>query len=149
MRYRNPILGIIAMSGVWLAGAPLALAQEVSGDTTTTKAMDVALPSISQAALDKAGGDAKNWIHPNGNYDQTRYYPGKLINAGNVGTMKQVFAFKTAVVESMETAPIVVDGVMFLTTSFNHVYAINAATGKEYWHYNHKLGPIVTVCCGN
>ena len=49
----------------------------------------------------------------------------------------------------METAPIVVDGVMFLTTSFNHVYAIDAATGEEYWHYKHKLGPIVTVCCGN
>jgi outer membrane protein assembly factor BamB len=49
----------------------------------------------------------------------------------------------------METAPIVVNGVMFLTTSFNHVYAINAATGEEYWHYKHKLGPVVTVCCGN
>ncbi len=57
--------------------------------------------------------------------------------------------FQTAVLESMETAPIVVDGVMFLTTSFNHVYAIDAATGEEYWHYKHKLGPIVTVCCGN
>jgi glucose dehydrogenase len=49
----------------------------------------------------------------------------------------------------METAPIVVNGVMFLTTSFNHVYAIDAATGQEFWHYKHKLGPIVTVCCGN
>jgi PQQ-dependent dehydrogenase (methanol/ethanol family) len=38
---------------------------------------------------------------------------------------------------------------MFLTTSFNHVYAIDAKTGEEYWHYKHKLGPIVTVCCGN
>ena len=57
--------------------------------------------------------------------------------------------FQTAVLESMETAPIVIDGVMFLTTSFNHVYAIDAATGEEFWHYKHKLGPIVTVCCGN
>ena len=63
--------------------------------------------------------------------------------------MKPAFVFQTAVLESMETAPIVVDGVMFLTTSFNHVYAIDAATGEEYWHYKHKLGPIVTVCCGN
>ena len=57
--------------------------------------------------------------------------------------------FQTAVLESMETAPIVDNGVMFLTTSFNHVYAIDAVTGEEYWHYKHKLGPIVTVCCGN
>ena len=48
----------------------------------------------------------------------------------------------------METAPIVINGVMFLTTSFNHVYAINATTGEEYWHYKHKMGPITTFCCG-
>ena len=56
--------------------------------------------------------------------------------------------FQTAVLESMETAPIVVNGVMFLTTSFNHVYAIDAATGEEFWHYKHKMGPITTFCCG-
>ena len=56
--------------------------------------------------------------------------------------------FQTAVLESMETAPIVVNGVMFLTTSFNHVYAIDAVTGEEYWHYKHKMGPITTFCCG-
>jgi glucose dehydrogenase len=48
----------------------------------------------------------------------------------------------------METAPIVVNGVMYLTTAFNHVYAIDAATGKEFWHYKHKMGPITTFCCG-
>jgi outer membrane protein assembly factor BamB len=39
--------------------------------------------------------------------------------------------FQTAVLESMETAPIVVDGVMFLTTSFNHVYAIDAVDRRR------------------
>jgi PQQ-dependent dehydrogenase (methanol/ethanol family) len=48
----------------------------------------------------------------------------------------------------METAPIVVDGVMFLTTSYDHVYAIDAVTGKEFWHYKHKMGPVTTFCCG-
>ena len=48
----------------------------------------------------------------------------------------------------METAPIVVDGIMYLTTSFDHVYAINATTGQEYWHYKHKMGPVTTFCCG-
>ena len=45
----------------------------------------------------------------------------------------------------METAPIVVDGVMYLTTSYNHVYAIDAVTGKEFWHYKHKMGPVTTL----
>lgn len=150
MRYRNSMLGMAALSSLWLACAPAALAQEISGGTTTTaKPMAKAPSAVTQTMLNAAAGDAKNWIHPNGSYDQTRYYPGAQINAGNVGKLKPAFVFQTAVLESMETAPIVVDGVMFLTTSFNHVYAVDAVTGEEYWHYKHKLGPIVTVCCGN
>ena len=149
MRYGNAVAGMAALAAIALAGSGVASAQEVSGSaTTTTKAM-TASPTVSQAALDAAGNDAKNWIHSNGNYDNSRYYPGSQINAGNVGKLKPVFTFQTAVLESMETAPIVVDGVMFLTTSFNHVYAIDAVTGEEYWHYKQKLGPVVTVCCGN
>ena len=124
-------------------------AQEVAGGATTaTRPMPVS-PSASQAMLDAAAGDTKNWLQPNGSYEQTRYYAGAHINAGNVGRIKPAFVFQTAVLESMQTAPIVVDGVMFLTTSFNHVYAIDAVTGEEFWHYRHKLGPIVTACCGN
>ena len=125
-------------------------AQEIAGgaSTTTTKALPK-VTAITQAMLDGAAADTKNWIHSNGSYDQTRFYRGNQINAGNVAKLKPAFVFQTAVLESMETAPIVVDGVMFLTTSFNHVYAIDAVTGEEFWHYKHKLGPIVTVCCGN
>ena len=50
--------------------------------------------------------------------------------------------------ESLETTPIVVNGVMYVTTSFNHVYALNAKTGEQFWHYKHKMGPITTYCCG-
>ena len=79
---------------------------------------------------------------------QTRYYPGTQINSGNVSKLRPAFIFQTAVTESMETAPLVVNGVMFLTTSYNHVYAIDAATGEEFWHYKHKMGPVTTYCCG-
>ena len=40
----------------------------------------------------------------------------------------------------METTPIVVNGVMYVTTAFNHVYALDARTGEELWHYKHKHG---------
>ncbi len=142
------------MYGIVAAAAGLALswtvhAQETgTGATTTMKPVPSTLPQITGAMLNAAGGDPKNWIHPNGSYAQTRYYPGNQINAGNVNRLRPAFVFQTAVLESMETAPIVVNGVMFLTTSFNHVYAINAATGEEYWHYKHKMGPITTFCCG-
>ncbi len=130
-------------------GAGAAQAQEISGAATTvSKAMSSNLVPITSQMLEKAAADPKNWIHSNGNYDNTRYYPGTQINTGNVARLRPAFVFQTAVLESMETAPIVVNGVMFLTTSFNHVYAIDAVTGEEFWHYKHKMGPITTYCCG-
>jgi PQQ-dependent dehydrogenase (methanol/ethanol family) len=104
--------------------------------------------SVSQDMLTKAGGQGTNWLHTNGSYDQARFYPGNQINAQTVKNLRPVFVVQTEVVESMETAPIVVDGVMYLTTSYNHVYAVDAATGKEFWHYKHKMGPVTTFCCG-
>jgi PQQ-dependent dehydrogenase (methanol/ethanol family) len=144
------LVGATAASAFAFGFAGLCNAQETpSAATTTMRPMSSALAPITQAMLDGAGKDSKNWLHSNGSYDQTRFYTGKQLNTENVGRLKPAFVFQTAVLESMETAPIVDNGVMFLTTSFNHVYAIDAATGEEYWHYKHKLGPIVTVCCGN
>ena len=114
----------------------------------TTKIKEAPAPSVSQDQLSAAAGDENNFLHTNGNYDQTRYYPGKQINTSNVGKLRPAWIFQTEVKESLETTPIVVDGVMYVTTSFNHVYAINAQTGEEYWHYKHKMGPVTTYCCG-
>ncbi len=140
--------GTVAIAA-FAIGAVGAQAQEItSAATTTSKPMSANLVTIDGAMLEKAGSDAKNWIHSNGNYANTRYYPGAQINAGNVGKLKPAFVFQTAVLESMETAPIVINGVMFLTTSFNHVYAVDAVTGEEFWHYKHKMGPVTTFCCG-
>jgi PQQ-dependent dehydrogenase (methanol/ethanol family) len=104
--------------------------------------------SVSQPMLNAAADDENNWIHPNKDYTQTRYSKAAQINAGNVRKLRPAFVFQTAVVESMETSPIVVDGIMFLTTSYDHVYAADATTGQELWHYKHPMGATTTFCCG-
>ena len=103
---------------------------------------------VSQEMLNAALGDDRNWLHPNKDYTQTRYSKADQVNTGNVKRLRPVFVFQTAVVESMETSPIVVDGVMYVTTSYDHVYAVDATTGQELWHYKHPMGPVTTYCCG-
>jgi PQQ-dependent dehydrogenase (methanol/ethanol family) len=103
---------------------------------------------VSQEQLNNAAKDENNFLTTNGNYDQTRYFPGKQINTLNVGKLHPAWIFQTEVKESQETTPIVVNGVMYVTTSFDHVYALNAKTGEEYWHYKHAMGPVTTYCCG-
>jgi PQQ-dependent dehydrogenase (methanol/ethanol family) len=104
--------------------------------------------TVTQDLLDRAGGDGNNFLHTNGDYTQLRFYPNRQINRGNVAKLRPAWIFQTDVRESLETSPIVVNGVMYVTTSFNHVYALDARTGEQLWHYAHKLGPITTYCCG-
>jgi len=104
--------------------------------------------SVSQDMLNQAWKSGDNFLHTNGNYWQTRHVPSTQINKKNVKDLRPAWIFQTEIKESMETSPIVVNGVMYVTTSFNHVYALNAATGAELWHYTHKMGPITTYCCG-
>ncbi|MEY4208055.1 MAG: hypothetical protein RLZZ20_1207 [Pseudomonadota bacterium] len=142
----NKMVKAIVATSVVLAGS--AIAQEPIAGAGIKPIPMPNLGSVSQSMLDGAAKDSKNWLHPNGSYEQTRYSPASQINTSNVSKLRPAFVFQTGIVESMETAPLVVNGVMFLTTSYNHVYAINAKTGEQYWHYKHKIGPVSTYCCG-
>ncbi|MCP8937571.1 PQQ-binding-like beta-propeller repeat protein [Alsobacter sp. SYSU M60028] len=136
-------LAASAVAAVAYAYAPVASSQEVK---SASKWGD--MNTVTQDLLNRAAGDGNNFLHTNGNYQQTRYYPNRQINTGNVQKLRPAWIFQTEVRESLETSPIVLNGVMYVTTSFNHVYALDARTGDELWHYKHKLGPITIYCCG-
>jgi alcohol dehydrogenase (cytochrome c) len=122
---------------------PAVHAQEIK---SATKYGDMS--TVSQDQLNRASGDSQNFLMTNGDYAQRRFYPGRQINASNVAKLRPAWIFQTEVKESMETSPIVVNGVMYVTTSFSHVYALNARTGEELWHFAPKMGPVTTFCCG-
>ncbi len=130
-------------AAVGFAFASPALSQEVKG---ASKWGD--MNTVTQDLLNRAAGDGNNFLHTNGNYSQTRYYPNRQINVSNVQKLRPAWIFQTEVRDSLETSPIVVNGVMYVTTSFNHVYALDARTGEELWHFKHKMGPITVYCCG-
>jgi alcohol dehydrogenase (cytochrome c) len=135
------------VSGALAGALVLGFVGAISSQAWSADAGAPAAP-VSQEQLNAAAGDENNFLHTNGNYDQTRYYPGKQINTSNVGKLHPAWIFQTEVKESQETTPIVVNGVMYVTTSFDHVYALNAKTGEQYWHYKHAMGPVTTYCCG-
>jgi alcohol dehydrogenase (cytochrome c) len=148
VKMKLALLKVIVVGIAASTSMSAAVAQEVTGQKGAASAGVPKAVSVSQAQLNDAGKQTANWLHTNGDYAQTRYYGGSQINTGNVKNLRPAFVFQTEVVESMETAPIVVDGVMYLTTSYNHIYAIDAVTGKQFWHYKHKMGPVTTFCCG-
>ncbi len=138
----SSIAGALALA-VALATMGAASSQEVK---SAVKYGDMS--TVTQDLLNRAESDGNNFLLTNGDYWQRRYYPNTQINTANVARLHPAWIFQTEVKELLETSPLVVNGVMYVTTSFSHVYALNARTGEEIWHYKHKLGPVTTFCCG-
>jgi alcohol dehydrogenase (cytochrome c) len=140
------LLGSICAAAIVAAGT--ANAQQEVKNAPASAAATAAITPVSQEKLSAAAKDGSNFLQTNGNYEQTRFYPNGQINRNNIAHLHPAWIFTTEVKESLETSPIVVNGVMYATTSFSHVYALDAKTGQQIWHFKPKLGPITTFCCG-
>jgi alcohol dehydrogenase (cytochrome c) len=144
----GPVLALACAIG--LAGALTANAAEEIKGAAAAKMAPAApkMTTITQALLDHAAADGANFLQTNGNYSQTRFHPANQITTANVKNLHPAWIFQTDILDTLETSPIVVNGVMFVTTAFDHVYALNAKTGEQIWEYQHKMGPVTTYCCG-
>jgi alcohol dehydrogenase (cytochrome c) len=107
--------------------------------------------SISDAMMRGAGGDGKDWLIDGRTYDNQRYSPLTQIDSKNVGSLAPVALVQTGITASFETTPIVVSGVMYLTTPVVEnkmkIMAVNAASGAKLWETTYNLGPF-QICCG-
>lgn len=102
-------------------------------------AQDAAKSSISvnvdvQPAQLLAQPVGKNWLSYNGDYTGQRYSSLDQINVSNVTKLRAQWVFHTPNSDSMEVTPVVVDGLMFITSA-NDAYALDAQTGRVVWHY--------------
>lgn len=80
-----------------------------------------------------------DWPSYGGGYSAWRYSGLDQINRNNVRRLTPVWSFQTGVTDGgFQATPIVVNGIMYVSTSWNHVYAIDAETGRELWHYVYK-----------
>jgi alcohol dehydrogenase (cytochrome c) len=107
--------------------------------------------NVTDAMMRNAKSDESNWLLHGRTYDNQRYSPLKQITAGNVHALNLVGLVQTGMTASFETTPIVVNGVMYITTPVvDHkmiVMAVNASTGERLWDFTYNLGAF-QVCCG-
>ena len=96
---------------------------------------------------DGQGINADDWgLYGNG-YDNRRHSSIDSINTQNVNQLALAWKYKTGKFGSFQTSPIVLDGVMIFSTSFNDVVAVDAVSGSELWRYEHALRSEKS-CCG-
>jgi alcohol dehydrogenase (cytochrome c) len=77
---------------------------------------------------------ADSWLNYHGGYSGQRHSGLTEITPGNVGQLQQAWRFQTGQNQQIKSSPILSDGVLYVTTPDN-IWAIDARTAKELWHY--------------
>ena len=78
------------------------------------------------------------WPTYSGDYTGRRFSPLKKINAGNINTLSLAWVYHmVAPGQSIKSSPIEINGVVYLTAP-DHVWALDANTGREIWHHQHQ-----------
>ncbi|MBI2680685.1 MAG: pyrroloquinoline quinone-dependent dehydrogenase [Candidatus Solibacter usitatus] len=85
------------------------------------------------------------WTHYGADAGGSRYAPLKQIDRGNIGNLKVAWTYHTGAMlpeselnkkYAFEATPILANGMLYLSTPFNHVIALDPASGVEKWKYD-------------
>ena len=132
-----------------IAIALLVGAQPVFGQQSESQSG--AAPSFSPVTWERlvnAADEPHNWLMYSGTLDSQHFSGLDQIHNRNVGELELKWAYQIPQLDRAETVPLVVDGVMFITEAPSNVVAVDAATGRQYWRYNHELPDDLRICCG-
>lgn len=101
-----------------------------------------------QESAGTKGDDGSSWLLYGRTYKAWRFSSLTQIDQGNVKNLRVAWKLDTGLFDAFKASPVVVDGVMYVSTPWNQVYALNAATGERYWHYPYANPSSLRLCCG-
>jgi alcohol dehydrogenase (cytochrome c) len=96
-------------------------------DSSVTARIDVQTGQLQASPV------GENWVSYNGDYTGRRYSGLREITTSNVSQLRAQWVFHSPNSSHLEVTPVVVDGVMFVTSA-NDAYALDAQTGRTIWH---------------
>src|SRR5260370_29065355 len=89
---------------------------------------------LDPAMLSKPTSDS--WPMYHGDYSGQRHSQLTQIPPANVGELTLAWAFQTGQAAQIKSSPIVANGILYVSIP-DHVWAIDALTGSQVWHYNY------------
>jgi quinohemoprotein ethanol dehydrogenase len=111
-------------------------------------------PAPAFAGADLTALPTTDWLTNGGDLFNRRYSPLTHINTDNVADLKAVWRTRlngsgVGAMYSGEAQPIVHDGVLYVVTGADDVFAISVESGEVLWTYSANLDPeIDVICCG-
>jgi quinohemoprotein ethanol dehydrogenase len=108
-------------------------------------------PSDRELQQTKSGGN--DWATYGGALNNERYSTLDQINTTNVSGLKGAWLTRLGSGRGtkyiQEADPLVIDGVMYIPTGNDDIFALDATTGKKIWEYNSDIPQVNDlICCG-
>lgn len=104
---------------------------------------------VAGRTLSAAGGASVDWPHFGNTSDNTRFSPLTQINASNVRKLGVAWTMAEGPqLSGFENDPVVINGVLYMTTNLDQVRAVNAATGALIWQYTPKVNFYQAIAAG-
>jgi len=105
---------------------------------------------IDDARIAGADAEPHNWLAHGRTWSEQRFSPLDQVNDGNVGELGLAWYVDLDTNRGQEATPIVVDGVLYSTSAWSKVQAVDARTGRLLWQYDPEVPGIwdVRACCG-
>ena len=92
--------------------------------------------------------EPQNWLTYSGGNNGWRHSPLTQITPANAKNLEMKWVFQADSTEKLESSPLVVDGVMYVTEPPNTIIALDAKTGRIFWIYTYQVAADARVCCG-
>jgi quinohemoprotein ethanol dehydrogenase len=87
----------------------------------------------------EVASESANWLMYGRTYNDQRFSPLNQINEKSVANLGLVWSQELDTTRGLEATPIVEDGVIYTTASWNVVYAMDAKSGKTLWQYDPRI----------
>src|SRR5438132_4707765 len=134
----------VLMAGVALVAAPFL--RGVTSIVQASHSANTGVPRPAHAQAGKVRGTATEWVSYGGDKVSSKYSPLAQIGGANFSRLKVAWTSRSVEEDvakandlktwAWESTPLMVGGVLYVSTSLSQVAALDAATGKTLWVYD-------------
>ncbi|MBC54885.1 MAG: PQQ-dependent dehydrogenase, methanol/ethanol family [Gammaproteobacteria bacterium] len=116
---------------------------QVAGDSRN------AVQPVDAARITGAADNNSDWLTHGRTYSEARNSPLDQINRATVADLGMAWDFELDTDRGQEATPLVIDGVVYLTSAWSKAFAVDARTGEEIWRYDPEVPReyAANACC--
>src|SRR5262245_49499482 len=118
-----------------MAAALVLVHSGVASAQTTPERIKAAVGAIDSAAIQANAATSKDWPTVGADYAETRYSKLNEINDKNIKDLGLIWTYSLDSTHGVESTPLVVDSIMYVTTSWSVVHTIDVRSDKRLWSF--------------